>query len=181
MVVFASFLLCTSTALAEVAFQFTAPNLQVPEDPAVNGFRLSLFHGQNRSVRGFDLGLLSLSETAALSGLSLVAGVGKVTGAMSSGAAFSIVNFHTGRDSGVNAAFVNKVNQTENAFNVSFFNIADGATAVDLGGVNISDRSTAQVGFFNVTNEIKGFQFGFVNIAKNGFLPVFPIVNFPKQ
>lgn len=180
-ILFLSLLLCANLASAEAAFQFTAPNLQVPEDPAVNGFRLSLFHGENRSVRGFDLGLVSLSETAELSGLSVVAGVGKVTGEMSGGAAVSLVNFHTGRDSGMNAAFFNKVNETENAFNVSFFNIADGATAVDLGGVNISNRSTVQLGFVNVTNEIKSFQFGFLNIAKNGFLPVFPVINFPKN
>ena len=37
---------------------------------------------------------------------------------------------------------------------------------------------SVQLGFINITNEIKGFQFGFVNIAKNGFLPIFPIFNF---
>ena len=70
--------------------------------------------------------------------------------------------------------------------------IADGATMVDVGGLNVSNRSTVQVGFINVTekitsvqigfvnvtNEIKSFQFGFLNIAKNGFLPVFPVFNF---
>ena len=180
-ILFLSLLLCTNLASAETAFQFNAPNLQTPEDPAVNGFRFSLFHGKNSSVRGFDLGFLSLSETSELSGLSLVAGLGKVTGEMSGGAAISIVNHHTGRDSGVNAAFINKVNNTEAAFNVSFLNIADGTTMVDLGGLNMSNRSTVQLGFLNITKEIKSFQFGFVNIAENGFLPMFPIINFPKN
>jgi hypothetical protein len=38
-----------------------------------------------------------------------------------------------------------------------------------------------QVGFINVTNRIDGFQFGFINIADNGFFPVFPIFNFPSD
>jgi hypothetical protein len=178
--VFLVILIHANAALAGTAFQFTAPNLQAPEDPDVNGVRLSLFHGKNRSVRGFDLGILSLSESAQLSGLRLVAGVGVVTDEMSGGAAFALVNYHTGRDSGMNGAFINKLNHTEHAFNLSFLNIADGTTLVDLGGVNMSDRSTAQIGFLNITRRIRSFQFGFLNIAENGFLPVFPVINFAK-
>ncbi len=181
MIPFFALLFCARLASAEAAFQFNAPNVQAPQDPAVNGFRLSLFHGNNNRVRGFDLGLLSLSESATFSGLSLVAGVGKVTQEMTGGAAISLINHHTGKDAGVNAAFINKLNNTEEAFNVSFLNLADDATMVDLGGFNISSRSTVQVGFVNVTKEIKSFQFGFLNIAENGFLPVFPVFNFPKN
>jgi hypothetical protein len=173
-------LLYANTALAEAAFQSAAPNVRTPDDPAVNGVRVSLFHGEATSVRGFDVGILSVSQSTNFLGLAIVAGVNRVTGAMSGGAAISLINYHTGRDTGVNAAFINKLNNAENAFNVSFLNIADSITQVDLGGLNVSDRSTAQIGFVNVTNEIKSFQFGFLNVAKNGFLPVFPVVNFPK-
>ena len=38
--------------------------------------------------------------------------------------------------------------------------------------------TTAQLGFINITDRLKGFQFGFINVARNGFLPVFPIFNF---
>jgi hypothetical protein len=99
---------------------------------------------------------------------------------MSGGAAFALINFHTGKDTGLNAAFINKLNSADGAVTVGFVNIADGTTMVDVGGLNISDRSTAQIGFINGTKELKGFQFGFVNMAENGFLPVFPIFNFPK-
>jgi hypothetical protein len=173
-------LLYAETALGDAAFQFTAPNLRVPDDPAVNGMRLSLLHGRNTRVRGFDLGLLSLSETSEMSGVSIIAGVSRVTGRMSGGAAISLINYHTGRDTGLNAAFINKLNDTEHAFNVSFLNIADGATQVDLGGLNMSAQSTAQIGFVNVTRNLRSFQFGFLNIAENGFMPVFPVINFPK-
>ena len=174
-------LVCANLASAETPFQLGVPNNNAPDDPDVNGVRLSIFYGKNRSVRGLDLGLLSLSETSSLSGVAFVLGMGKVTGEMSGGAAFSLINIHTGRDRGLNAAFINRINSAESAVDVGFVNIADGATMLDVGGLNVSDSSTAQLGFINVTKKITGFQFGFVNIAENGFLPVFPIFNFPKK
>lgn len=173
--------LFANAAFAAAPFQFAAPNLQVPRNPDVSGVRLSIIHGKNRNQRGLDLGLLSMSETSRLSGLALIAGISKVTGGMSAGAAFSLVNWHTGSDSGMNGAFINILNDTQGAFNTGFVTVAEGATAVDLGGVNVSRRSTVQIGFLNITDEIKSFQFGFLNMAKNGFLPMFPVVNFPKH
>lgn len=173
--------LFANAAFAEAAFQFGAPNLQVPKDPNVSGVRLSFIHGKNQSQRGLDLGLISMSETSRLSGLALIMGISKVTGGMSGGAAFSLVNWHTGRDSGMNGAFINVLNDAAGAFNTGFVIVADGETMVDLGGFNLSKRSTAQIGFVNVTDEIKSFQFGFLNMAKNGFFPVFPVFNFPKN
>ena len=174
-------LVYANMASAETPFQFAAPNHQSPRDPNVNGVRFSILHGKNESIRGLDLGLLSLSETSNLSGLSLVLGMGKVTGDMSGGAAISLINVHSGSDTGLNAAFINRIHAAESAVDVGFVNIADGTTMVDVGGLNVSNRSTVQLGFINVTKEITGFQFGFLNIAENGFLPVFPIFNFPKN
>lgn len=170
-----------NAALAQVAFQFAAPNVQVPKSSAVNGMRFSVIHGKNQTQRGFDLGLLSMSETATFSGLAFIGGISRVTAEMDGGAAFSLVNWHSGRDSGMNGGFINLVDNTENAFNLGFVTVARTGTGVDLGGFNMSRSSTAQIGFLNVTDRIKSFQFGFLNIAKNGFLPVFPIVNFPKS
>jgi hypothetical protein len=147
----------------------------------VSGMRLSFIWGKNSSTDGFDLGILSMSETSQLSGLALVGGVSKVTGKMNSGVALSLVNFHTGSDSGVNGAFINVLNEAPGAFNTGFVIVARGTTLVDLGGVNISKSSTAQIGFINITKHIKSFQFGFLNMAENGFLPIFPIFNFPKH
>jgi hypothetical protein len=95
-----------------------------------------------RSRRWVDLGLLSMSKTGTLSGLALVAGLNRVTGDMPGGAAFSAVNWHGGRDSGVNGAFVNVLNDTEKAFNVGFVTVAKGQTGVDLGGFNFSSASS---------------------------------------
>lgn len=165
-------------ATAETGAQFAAPGVRAPDDPNVNGIRFSIFYGTNQKVRGLDFGLFSLSETAELSGLGLVLGLGKVTGNMDGAAAISLINVHTGSDRGLNAAFVNRVNQAASAVGIAFVNIADGATMADVGGLNISDSSKVQLGFLNVTQKIEGVQLGFLNIAANGFLPVFPIFNF---
>jgi hypothetical protein len=86
-----------------------------------------------------------------------------------------------GRDTGLNAAFVNVVKTMDNGANVAFLNITQGLSNLDLGGLSISEQSHAQLGFINVTKEIRDFQFGLLNFAENGFFPVFPIVNFPKK
>jgi len=80
----------------------------------------------------------------------------------------------------VNGAFINLLNDANGAFNTGFVIFARGATSVDLGGVNMSKSSTAQIGFLNITDQLESFQFGFLNMAKNGFLPMFPVFNFPK-
>lgn len=168
-------------ASAETSFQFAAPGHQSPRDSHVNGFRFSVLHGNTQSVRGLDLGLLAVSESAELSGARFVLGMSRVTGAMTGGAAFSLINVHTGRDKGVNGAFINKLNDAPEAVDIGFVNIADASTNLDIGGLNVSKKSNVQLGFINVTDQISGFQFGFVNIAKNGFMPFFPIFNFPKN
>lgn len=170
----------TGEARADAAFQFAAPNVRVPNDPGVNGVRFSVIHGENQRQRGLDLGLLSMSKTASFSGLAIIGGLSRVTGEMSNGAVFSAVNWHSGRDAGFNGAFVNVLNNTEKAFNVGFVTVATD-TGVDLGGFNLSRSSTVQIGFLNVTDRIESFQFGFLNMAKNGFLPIFPVFNFPKN
>ena len=173
-------LVFSEAALAETPFQFAAPNLRAPDDPNVSGIRFTLFHGQNQSVRGVDLGFLSLSETRNLSGLSAVLGMGRLTGDMS-GCATGLINVHSGRDTGLNAAFVNRINTLESGANLGFVNVSDGYTMVDLGGLNVSDRSSVQLGFINVTKKITGVQIGLLNLAENGFLPMFPFFNFPKN
>lgn len=173
-------LVFSGAALAETPFQFAAPNRRAPDDPNVSGIRFAVLHGKNQSVSGVDLGLLSLSETTKLNGLSVVLGMGKLNGDMF-GCAAGLINVHTGKDTGLNAAIVNRINTVESGANVGYVNVADGYTMLDLGGVNVSDRSSVQLGFLNVTRKLTGVQIGFLNVAENGFLPAFPIFNFPKD
>jgi len=177
---FLSILFVSKAALAATPGQFAAPNVRAPDDPNVDGFRVSVLHGENQSVRGLDLGLLSVSETSDLSGFGAVLGMNRISGEMN-GVSGSLVNVHSGSDRGVNAAFVNRIHSLEEGVNIGFVNIADDFTRVDLGGLNVSDESTVQLGFVNVTGTITGVQIGFLNAAENGFLPVFPFFNFPKD
>lgn len=167
-----------TAAFADVAFQFATVNVRTPDDPRVSGFRMSVLHGRNESVNGMDMGILSLSETGNLRGFSAIFGVGKLTGDLN-GCATGLINLHTGRDSGVNAAFVNRVRTLKSGANLGFVNIADEYTMTDVGMLNLSDSSTVQLGFLNVTQRLDAVQIGFLNVAENGFLPVFPIFNFP--
>lgn len=174
-------LVCIATsAQAEEPFQFAAPGVRVPDDPHVNGIRFSVIEGRNQRIRGVDFGLLSLSQTEDLYGFSAVFGIGHLTGNLR-GFASGAVNLHEGVDRGFNGAFVNLVHTMKNGANVAFVNIVDDYSMVDVGGLNTSARSSVQLGFVNVTRRIEGLQLGFINVADNGFMPVFPFFNFPKN
>jgi hypothetical protein len=174
-------LFVAGAALADTPVQFATINANFPSDPDVRGVRFSVLHGRNESMRGIDFGLLSLSETSRASGVAFIAGVHHVTQEMSGGVVFSVMNYHTSRDSGFNGGFVNVLQDTPGAFNLGFVTFAEGETLVDLGGVNMSSSSTAQIGFINFTERLEAFQFGFLNFAENGFLPIFPVFNFPVR
>lgn len=105
----------------------------------------------------------------------------RVTEKSDGAVALSLINFHSGSDRGANLAFVNMLNNTKDAFNLGFIQIAEGETSADLGGLNISKKSRIQIGFVNITQEITGFQFGFLNMAENGFFKFFPIFNYAKK
>ena len=168
-------------AAAEPATGQIAVVARAPDNPNVEGIRLSLIYGKNDRMGGLDLGLVSMSESRELSGAAFVLGLHRLTGGMDGGAAFSLVNLHSGRDAGLNAAFVNMVETTESAVNLGFVNIAGGKTMVDVAAINVANATTAQVGFVNVTKRIEGVQIGFINVADNGFFRVFPFFNFPKR
>ena len=104
-----------------------------------------------------------------------------VTGDMDGGAAFALVSYHEGSDTGLNASFINLTNEVPKGVNFGFVNVAQGHTMIDFGGYNGSKSSDVQIGFINFTDQIDGVQIGFLNFAKNGFFPFFPFVNFPKN
>jgi len=175
-------LLClvATPVAAETSFQFSLAGGQLPVDTDVNGFRLAILYGKNTRVYGVDLGLASFSETDRSSGFSMIWGIGKVTGRCS-GLASAFVNVHEGEDESVNAAFVNSVRTQKSGANIGFINVTEGYSNVDISGIGISKESNVQVGFVNITGRINNLQIGFLNFADNGFFPVFPFFNFPKD
>jgi hypothetical protein len=75
------------------------------------------------------------------------------------------------------------------AMNISYFDMS----GLHLGAINMTGKKTvgAQVGAYNFSEEIRGFQFGvlnitnksglqfgLVNIIKDSFIPVLPLVNY---
>ena len=181
LVLLTSVSLAADVAIAEPAAGQIALVARAPDTPDVDGIRLSIIYGKNSTMSGLDLGFFSMSESKSLSGAAFVFGVHRLTGGMDGGAAFSLVNLHKGNDSGLNAAFVNMVESADSAVELGFVNIASGTTLVDIGALNVADRSTAQFGLVNVAKRIDGFQLGFINVAENGFFKVFPFFNFPKS
>lgn len=118
------------------------------ESDSVTAFRFSLLYGKNTSVEVLDLGLISHTTSGLSKGLQW--SVVNIAEADFKGAQFASVNYNAGSFEGVQFGFVNHTNN------------GDGL----------------QLGFVNYAQKMHGIQIGFVNIiSQDGFLPVFPIVN----
>jgi hypothetical protein len=118
------------------------------ETDSVTAFRFNLIYGKNTSVEVLDLGLVNHTTSGLSKGLAL--GVVNIAEADFKGAQFGTVNYNEGSFEGFQWGFVN---HTMNG---------DGL----------------QLGFVNYAKKIHGLQIGLVNIiSQDGFLPVFPIVN----
>ena len=178
---FAALLLVAPSASADAPFQFSFAGLRAPRTDDVDGVRLSVLYGQNDSQRGLDLGFFSFSQSHDRSGAALIFGISRVTGDATRAVNLSLINFHDGTDSGFNGAFINVLGESTGAFNTGFVTVARGATSIDLGGLNVSQSSEAQIGFINVTKRIDRVQVGFLNMAENGILPVMPFFNIPRR
>ena len=118
------------------------------EADSVTAFRFSLIYGKNTSVQAIDIGLVS-----------------HTTEGISQGVAWSGVNYCEGSFTGAQFALVNYVAGDFSGFQWSWVNVAGNAEGVQLGLVNSAQK-------------LHGLQIGLVNIIKqDGFMPVFPIVN----
>ena len=167
-------------ARAQASAQFAIADFQAPEASSVDGFRFSILLGELDSMRGLDLGLVSLSKAARLEGVAFVFGGSWVTGS-SEGAAISMINIHEGNAKGFLGAMVNIVGSMDEGVNFGVINFTRGKSMVDLSGFGMSERSEVQVGVVNVTKHIETVQIGLINVAENGFFPVFPFFNVPKK
>jgi hypothetical protein len=180
LIVSALLVLFAATASADTAFQFTVPGSRMPDDPNVSGFRLSLLHGQADSMKGFDFGMVSFSQSNDFAGAGPFFAVAQVTGD-SSGCLCSFVNVVGGESTGVVGGFINISKTMRSGAVVGFLNITEGYSNVDVSGLAISDKSKVQVGFVNITQEIESVQIGFLNMASNGIFPIMPFFNAPKK
>ncbi len=84
---------------------------------------------------------------------------------------------------GIQAAVYNRTDDFSGG-ELGLINIAEDLTGIQLGVYNKTEagKGGAQLGIVNFARSSNGgVQFGIVNIMKNGFLPVFPIFNFPAR
>lgn len=118
------------------------------ETDAVTAFRFNLIYGKNTSVQVVDIGL-----------------VNHTTSGLSKGLAWGGVNLVEADFKGAQLGTVNVVKGSFEGFEWGFVNYAENAEGL-------------QLGFVNYAQKLHGIQVGLVNIIKqDGFLPVFPIVN----
>lgn len=166
---------------AEVPIQFaTINNYKAPHDEVVKGVRFPTIHGKTSTVTGVDLHLLAIGETDNFTGVQFplfLGGANHINESMT-GVAFGLWNWNKGETVGANLGFVNVTNNVT-GINLGSVNYSVGYTALDASFANVSKKSAAQLGFLNVTDEIEVVQIGLLNCARNGFLPCFPLVNFP--
>ena len=175
---------------APIAVALWNPVQTSDENTSIHGFRLDLPYGKNYDVQGLDFGIAS-ETTRNLTGASFTLGssVGhNVLGVQSSFvlslAGGTVYGLQEGIYSeandlhGVQFGVVTQVKR--NGYGARFAVVNLGATheGAEFGIVNYSKRASGfQLGIVNVTDELHGVQIGVVNIAKNGFLPFFPVMN----
>ena len=152
-------------ALAAMAFSVSAaaeekpfsagvfdPVQIVPSSQGIKGARLSLFYGNNTTLKGFDFVFL---------------GVNRVKSDMT-GVQLGLVNWtESGEQAGAQLGLVSLTGGYFKGAQLGWaFNYAKEVTGLQFGIVNYAERLH------------KGLQLGLINIAKNGFLPIFVITNF---
>lgn len=156
----------------------TLNGFNAPAANTVGGVRLSVLHGKVNEVKGVDFSFIGLSETDSTVGVNfgLMFGAAKVNQNMT-GVSAGILNWMPGETVGVNVGTVNVTGDVK-GLNLGVVNFSKGNTLVDFATVSISQQSTVQFGFFNMTENIEGVQIGLLNCADNGFFKCFPFINF---
>jgi hypothetical protein len=143
--------LSTSASFAAekaVNLSLVTPISIAKETDSVTAFRFNLLYGKNTSVEVADIGLVNHTTAGISKGLQW--GAVNIAEADFKGLQLATVNYNQGSFEGVQWGFVNHTNN------------GDGL----------------QVGFVNYAKKYHGLQIGLVNIiSQDGFLPVFPIVN----
>ncbi len=172
-------MLSGGSAVAATPVQLSVFDFNAPQDNEVNGVRFPVIYGKDGGdVKGIDFGIFAYSEMNSLQGVawSIFPTANRIRNEMS-GISFGLLNWHEGQDTGVNFGFVNFTNNVK-GLNGSFLNYSEGYSAADVGAVSVSQKSNFQLSFVNVTQQLDGLQIGFINCAKNGFLPCFVLFNF---
>ena len=155
-----------------------SPTLQLhsPADD-VGVFRLAIY-GENNNVTGLDLGIVNISS-GEFNGLQYAWAYGQ-TDKDFNGVQLSIASHIRGDMCGVDVGIVNFVEGKTCGLMWGFVNWADNEmNGLELGFINCAaNLNGVQFGLVNWAKAGHGLQIGLINIFGDGFLPVFPIINF---
>lgn len=179
--VFTGIMMFSLSAFATTPAQLSLPGTNIPYDEDVAGVRLTLLYGETSNVSGLDItfGLTEMNNFTGIEIAPFFLGGNKVNNEFK-GLAIGVLNWHEGRDTGVNWGAVNLVNNVNGA-NIAFVNISRGESLVDIGFVNYAEATSFQLGFVNATRHLNGLQVGLVNYAENGIFPVLPLINLRRD
>jgi hypothetical protein len=165
--------LAPGSALAEpadaaVQLGLLAPVQTIGEERSITHLRLSLLHGANRDVRGFDLsGIATETRGDFLGGLQI-----------------SVVNEVMGNCSGLQIGLMGSdVRGRLHGAQISgLVSHAGDGSGMQMGLFFTEAKKFTgfQLALFNRAEEMKGLQIGLINFNPNGFLPVFPIFNYGR-
>ena len=157
------------TANAATPFQFTSFGFNLPRDSQVIGVRTPFLYGKGGGdIRGFDLQLLAYSEMNSLKGFAIpplfLLGANRIDNEMT-GAAFGLLNWHEGYDTGLNAGFVN-ITHRVNGINFGLINVGFETKGMTLGLVNVTQQPNfLNLGLINVSEEARALNLSLFNYA----------------
>jgi|GEM_PF-752866 len=132
---------------------------------------------KSKNLNGIQATLATTLNTGTLNGLQATGAYALAGDVM--GAQFSATS-QAGNFMGIQGGVLLALAKEFTGFQAAGVSIARGPfTGIQCGLFTKSgkDGGSLQLGLFNVS-EGKGMQFGLINCNKNGFLPVFPILNF---
>ena len=157
-----SVLLLSNAGFAENYIQLSLlPTAQlVPENESISGLRLCVY-GKNTSLQGLDFGLVCHLTKPSV------------------GFQHSIVGYNESDFSGWQENFVSIVKGNFTGLQGGAYTESKKLTGIQYGFINIaSSVEGLQYGIYNQADNLKGIQIGLINVIKNnGFMPLFPIVN----
>lgn len=180
-------------------------NLPYGKNQDMVGFDFGIASNTQRNLRGVQLGFggyvagkvegvqLNYVLSIARGDLygwqdGLYASVGSLTGAQTGfvnhaarsveGLQIGAVNVARGRAQGAEISAVNVMGSTNGA-QIGLVNVTERFNrGASFGVVNYAPKAEGlQLGLVNVTENLHGIQIGAINVAKNGVLPVLPIMN----
>ncbi len=132
----------------------------VPEDEGVTGLRLNIY-GKNTSLQGLDFGFVHhLTEP-------------------SMGFQHGLVGYNESDFTGWQENFVSITKGNFTGLQGGALNKAKSAAGIQYGIINLAGSMEGiQFGIFNQAENMEGIQIGIINVIENnGFMPIFPIVN----